>query len=176
MGKWIVAVVLAAALLVSGCDAADPGPDEASASKAEAARQHQAAKAKRQAKQRAARLKAARAERRRRAAHRRAVQRRRAIERRRRAARKAAEAKARQRAAEKAAQEEAERRAREEAEPAPPESNCHPSYEGACLDPSMSDYDCAGGSGDGPAYTGPVRVVGPDEYGLDRDGDGYACE
>jgi endonuclease YncB( thermonuclease family) len=48
--------------------------------------------------------------------------------------------------------------------------NCHPSYAGACLDPSSPDYDCAGGEGDGPDYTGPVRVVGPDDYGLDNDG------
>jgi Staphylococcal nuclease homologue len=57
-----------------------------------------------------------------------------------------------------------------------PPSNCHPSYTGACLDPSVSDYDCAGGSGNGPAYTGQVRVVGHDEYGLDADGDGIGCE
>ncbi len=57
-----------------------------------------------------------------------------------------------------------------------PSKNCHPSYKGACLDPSLSDYDCAGGSGDGPGYTGTVRVVGPDEYRLDSDGDGIACE
>jgi hypothetical protein len=65
--------------------------------------------------------------------------------------------------------------------PPPPPSgggggNCHPSYTGACLDPSASDYDCAGGSGDGPKYTGQVNVVGPDEYGLDGDGDGVGCE
>jgi endonuclease YncB( thermonuclease family) len=59
---------------------------------------------------------------------------------------------------------------------APAHRNCHPSYVGACLDPNASDYDCAGGSGNGPKYTGPVRVVGPDDFGLDRDGDGYACE
>jgi endonuclease YncB( thermonuclease family) len=57
-----------------------------------------------------------------------------------------------------------------------PQRNCHPSYQGACLDPNASDYDCAGGSGNGPLYTGPVRVVGPDDFDLDRDGDGYACE
>jgi endonuclease YncB( thermonuclease family) len=62
------------------------------------------------------------------------------------------------------------------AAPAPAASNCHPSYTGACLDPSASDYDCAGGSGNGPAYTGYVNVVGYDEYELDRDGDGAACE
>ena len=54
--------------------------------------------------------------------------------------------------------------------------NCDPNYAGACLRPDVSDYDCAGGSGNGPYYTGPVRVVGDDHYGLDADGDGYACE
>src|SRR3954453_10404313 len=52
--------------------------------------------------------------------------------------------------------------------------NCDPNYAGACLRPNVSDYDCAGGSGDGPYYTGPVRVVGDDHYDLDRDGDGVA--
>jgi hypothetical protein len=28
------------------------------------------------------------------------------------------------------------------------------------VDPNASDYDCAGGSGDGPEYTGFVRVMG----------------
>jgi isopenicillin N synthase-like dioxygenase len=46
----------------------------------------------------------------------------------------------------------------------------------ACLNPSSSDYDCAGGEGNGPDYTDPVRVVGPDDYDLDREGDGLACE
>jgi len=55
-------------------------------------------------------------------------------------------------------------------------SGCHPSYTGACLMQNSGDYDCAGGSGDGPNYTGPVTVVGPDEFDLDRDGDGSACE
>jgi hypothetical protein len=55
-------------------------------------------------------------------------------------------------------------------------SNCDPSYEGACLDPNSYDYDCEGGSGDGLDYTGPVTVVGDDHFGLDRDGDGDACE
>ncbi|WP_298748340.1 PASTA domain-containing protein [uncultured Nocardioides sp.] len=59
--------------------------------------------------------------------------------------------------------------------PAPaPVASCTPGYD-PCLTP-MSDYDCAGGSGDGPGYTGPVRVTGTDPYGLDNDGDGYACE
>jgi hypothetical protein len=52
---------------------------------------------------------------------------------------------------------------------------CHPSYD-PCV-PIASDVDCAGGSGNGPEYVeGPVYVVGPDEYGLDRDGDGIGCE
>ena len=59
---------------------------------------------------------------------------------------------------------------------APPQPNCHPSYQGACLDPNASDYDCAGGTGDGPFYTGRVIVVGPDVFGLDRDNDGIGCE
>ena len=53
---------------------------------------------------------------------------------------------------------------------------CHLSYSGRCLDPDASDYDCAGGSGNGPYYTGKVRVVGPDVFGLDRDKDGWGCE
>jgi hypothetical protein len=37
--------------------------------------------------------------------------------------------------------------------------------------------DCAGGGGNGPEYVrGPIRVTGVDIYGLDRDGDGIACE
>lgn len=60
--------------------------------------------------------------------------------------------------------------------PGQPASSCHPSYEGACLDPGSPDYDCEGGEGDGPDYTGFVRVVGPDDFELDRDGDGAACE
>lgn len=55
-------------------------------------------------------------------------------------------------------------------------SNCDPNYSGACV-PIASDVDCAGGSGNGPAYVrGPVYVVGTDIYGLDRDGDGVGCE
>ena len=54
-------------------------------------------------------------------------------------------------------------------------SNCDPNYSG-CLDPSASDYDCEGGSGNGPEYTGPVEVRGNDHYDLDRDDDGYGCE
>ncbi|WP_040841120.1 hypothetical protein [Nocardia brevicatena] len=53
-------------------------------------------------------------------------------------------------------------------------SGCHPSYD-PCV-PITSDVDCEGGSGNGPAYTGRVRVIGPDEYDLDRDGNGIGCE
>lgn len=53
-------------------------------------------------------------------------------------------------------------------------SNCDPNYSG-CV-PIASDVDCAGGSGNGPAYTGRVNVIGVDIYGLDRDGDGVGCE
>jgi hypothetical protein len=61
--------------------------------------------------------------------------------------------------------------------PTAPTGNCHPSYEGACLKVGIGDYDCAGGSGNGPNYVeGTVRVVGPDEFDLDRDGDGLGCE
>lgn len=62
--------------------------------------------------------------------------------------------------------------------PAPePEPDCHSSYEGACLKPDASDYDCKGGSGNGPYYVqGPIKVVGPDEYDLDSDNDGIGCE
>jgi hypothetical protein len=53
---------------------------------------------------------------------------------------------------------------------------CDPNYSGACV-PIASDVDCAGGSGNGPAYVqGPVRVIGRDIYGLDADGDGIGCE
>lgn len=58
---------------------------------------------------------------------------------------------------------------------AQPGSSCDPNYSGACV-PIASDVDCAGGSGNGPAYvSGPVTVVGKDIYDLDRDGDGVGC-
>ncbi|MBL9075443.1 MAG: hypothetical protein JNJ68_17280 [Tabrizicola sp.] len=54
--------------------------------------------------------------------------------------------------------------------------DCDPNYSGKCV-PVASDVDCAGGNGNGPAYVdGPVYVVGSDIYGLDRDGDGVACD
>ncbi|WP_309664765.1 hypothetical protein [Tabrizicola sp.] len=52
--------------------------------------------------------------------------------------------------------------------------NCDPNYTNQCV-PIASDVDCAGGSGNGPAYvSGPVYVLGDDIYGLD--GDGVACD
>lgn len=53
--------------------------------------------------------------------------------------------------------------------------NCHPSYSG-CLQMNAGDYDCAGGSGNGPNYTRPVEVYGSDPFDLDRDNDGWGCE
>lgn len=53
-------------------------------------------------------------------------------------------------------------------------SHCTRGYR-PCLHPA-SDYDCRGGSGDGPKYTGTVRVTGSDPYGLDSDNDGWGCE
>lgn len=54
-------------------------------------------------------------------------------------------------------------------------SQCDPNYSG-CV-PIASDVDCAGGKGDGPAYVkGPVKVIGKDIYGLDKDRDGIGCE
>ncbi len=58
-----------------------------------------------------------------------------------------------------------------------PERDCDPSYPDVCLDPDAADYDCAGGSGNGPEYVdGPVRVRPPDPFDLDREGDGWGCE
>lgn len=61
-----------------------------------------------------------------------------------------------------------------EPEPAPA-NDCDPNYSG-CV-PIASDVDCAGGSGNGPAYvSGPITVIGTDIYDLDGNGDGEACE
>ncbi|GAA0954273.1 G5 domain-containing protein [Virgisporangium aurantiacum] len=55
-------------------------------------------------------------------------------------------------------------------------SPCDPNYTGACV-PIASDVDCAGGTGNGPAYVkGPVKVVGSDIYDLDNDNDDIGCE
>jgi hypothetical protein len=58
-----------------------------------------------------------------------------------------------------------------------PEKDCDPSYPDACLKVGIGDYDCAGGSGNGPNYVeGPVTVRGSDPFGLDGNGDGVGCE
>ena len=54
---------------------------------------------------------------------------------------------------------------------------CDPNYEGVCLDPNSEDYDCEGGSGNGPDFvSGPFDSVGDDPFELDENGDGTACE
>ena len=60
--------------------------------------------------------------------------------------------------------------------PPPGGGGCDPNYS-PCV-PIAPDVDCAGGSGDGPAYVGggPVFVTGVDVYNLDANGDGVGCE
>jgi hypothetical protein len=84
----------------------------------------------------------------------------------------AKEAREAEREAEAAEREEEELFEQEEEERA---SECDPNYSG-CLDPSSPDYDCEGGSGDGPDYTGTVEVLGYDEFGLDANNNGIGCE
>ena len=63
------------------------------------------------------------------------------------------------------------------APPAPKPSGCHSSYQGFCVKVGVGDWDCAGGSGNGPNYVPVrVRVVGYDEFGLDNDNDGFGCD
>ncbi len=51
-----------------------------------------------------------------------------------------------------------------------PSSNCDPNYEGVCVPDDGYDYNCPDIDGtDFPS-------VGTDPHGLDRDGDGIACE
>jgi hypothetical protein len=58
-----------------------------------------------------------------------------------------------------------------------PAPNCDSAYPGVCLHDGIGDYDCAGGSGNGPNYVeGPIRVRPPDPFDLDRDHDGEGCE
>lgn len=61
-------------------------------------------------------------------------------------------------------------------DPEPPSpSNCTAGYS-PCLPPA-SDYDCGGGSGNGPEYVYQVvTVTGSDPYELDNDGDGFGCD
>jgi resuscitation-promoting factor RpfB len=65
------------------------------------------------------------------------------------------------------------------AKPAPePTSNCTPGYSPCLVYHGGADYDCYGGTGDGPYYTKPgsYTVTGPDPYGLDADNNGVGCE
>lgn len=90
----------------------------------------------------------------------------------------AAEAARQQAAAAEAARQQAAARVQAPVRPVVPavSPGCDSNYAGACV-PIASDVDCAGGSGNGPAYVrGPVTVVGSDIYGLDRDGNGVGCE
>lgn len=92
------------------------------------------------------------------------------------AAKRAAEAKAAQEAAAAPAAADEVAQQALAAPPAAAPSNCAPNYSGACV-PIASDVDCAGGSGNGPAYVqGPVTVTGSDIYGLDSNKDGVGCE
>jgi hypothetical protein len=60
---------------------------------------------------------------------------------------------------------------------APPSQNCDPAYPDNCLHDGIGDYDCAGGTGNGPNYVdGPITVLPPDPFGLDGNGDGVGCE
>jgi hypothetical protein len=59
------------------------------------------------------------------------------------------------------------------------DSNCTPGYSPCLIWHGGADYDCYGGSGNGPYYTAPGQVytvTGSDPYGLDADHDGLGCE
>ena len=89
-------------------------------------------------------------------------------------ARAAERARARRLAAEQRREAAAQRRLEEQPAPAaPPEpsgsgSGCDPNYSG-CVPAYPPDVNC-------PEVDGPVQVLGSDPHGLDRDGDGVACE
>ena len=57
--------------------------------------------------------------------------------------------------------------------------NCTPGYSPCLVDHGGADYDCAGGSGNGPYYTAPgvtYTVTGSDPYDMDANGDRRGCE
>ncbi len=57
--------------------------------------------------------------------------------------------------------------------------SCTAGYSPCLVNYGGADYDCFGGSGNGPYYTAPgvvYRVTGSDPYGLDADNDGHGCE
>jgi hypothetical protein len=173
MKTGLVLIAVGAALLLgTGCGSSSEPSSSEAASKATAAQLRAQRHARHMAKkQRTARRHRAKIRTRKAAAHQRA-QRQHRLELRQ---QHQAEAKARK----VALIEEREQRQAEKVEAEAPEegaSECDPNYSGACLDPNASDYDCEGGSGNGPDYTGEVTVVGVDHYGLDADGDGVGCE
>jgi len=61
-----------------------------------------------------------------------------------------------------------------------PRPNCTSGYSPCLVYHGGADYDCYGGSRDGPYYTEPgvtYSISGSDPYGLDgNDNDGYGCE
>ena len=60
-----------------------------------------------------------------------------------------------------------------------PPHNCTPGYSPCLVYHGGADYDCAGGSGNGPYYTKPgvvYHVTGSDPYGLDGNNNGLGCE
>ena len=58
-------------------------------------------------------------------------------------------------------------------------SDCTPGYSPCLIYHDGADYDCYGGSGNGPYYTAPgtvYTVTGSDPYGLDANHNGLGCE
>jgi hypothetical protein len=63
--------------------------------------------------------------------------------------------------------------------PQPPSQPCTSGYSPCLVYHGGADYDCYGGTGDGPYYTEPgvvYTVSGSDPYGLDASNDGSGCE
>ena len=63
--------------------------------------------------------------------------------------------------------------------PQPSPQPCTSGYSPCLVYHGGADYDCYGGSGNGPYYTEPgvvYTVSGSDPYDLDADGDGSGCE
>jgi endonuclease YncB( thermonuclease family) len=63
--------------------------------------------------------------------------------------------------------------------PPPKKPTCTPGYKPCLINHSGADYDCSGGTGNGPYYTKPgitYTVTGSDPYGLDSNHNGRGCE
>lgn len=75
---------------------------------------------------------------------------------------------ARQRRADAAQRDREAAEAQAEPEPGSQGGGCDPGYSG-CVPHHPPDVNC-------PEVAGPVQVTGDDPHGLDRDGDGVACE